>query len=92
MEREPDLALDEELVCTQRRIAFKTALSYADKPQEIADREKDGLKLEELKHSASAGESMRIPLIFFFTSWSFELPTSASVEPRYFKFRRLSDS
>lgn len=54
LERDPELALDEELVTTQRRIAFKTALSYADKPQEIAEREQDGIKLEELKNNASA--------------------------------------
>jgi len=60
LEREPDLALDEELVCTQRRIAFKTALSYANKPQEIANREEDGLKLEEIKNSASAAMQLAI--------------------------------
>lgn len=51
--RDPDLALDEELILTQRRIAFKTALSYADKPQEIADREQDGVELAAIKTNAS---------------------------------------
>jgi len=52
-ERDPDLALDEEILAMQRKIAFKHALSYATNPQMMSAREDDGVKLNALKKNAS---------------------------------------
>ncbi|XP_065657167.1 Na(+)/H(+) exchanger beta isoform X2 [Hydra vulgaris] len=53
LERDPDLALDEQIFLTERRLAFKHALEYANNPSMIFERENDGLKLNEVKRNAS---------------------------------------
>ena len=58
--RKPDLALDEKMVVTQRAIAFNTAMSYADNPNEIVEREKDGERLEEIRNNASAAMQLAL--------------------------------